>query len=247
MKLNNIVLILFFMVLANAKIIMIIRHGEKINDDYTDLSPQGKARAFCLINVFGSNGTYPSPQKIYAQSPSEKKQSTRPRDTVVPLANELGLQVDLSYESGKIKKLTENVIISSEEVILISWSNDKIPEIIEKFGIMDPPEWDKDVFDEIWILSDNTSAAKYPSINNINDVITGTEGYSLRVALQNIEGCISENIKNYQNDISNENIKESKEDNKGKDEMSNALKLSLNYVTLILSLISYIVINFYFI
>jgi len=138
MKLNNIVLILFFMVLANAKIIMIIRHGEKINDDYTDLSPQGKARAFCLINVFGSNGTYPSPQKIYAQSPSEKKQSTRPRDTVVPLANELGLQVDLSYESGKIKKLTENVIISSEEVILFLGLMIKFQKLLKSLELWIP-------------------------------------------------------------------------------------------------------------
>ncbi|ORY86504.1 hypothetical protein LY90DRAFT_302017, partial [Neocallimastix californiae] len=145
-------LMLFSIAMAHAKLVMLIRHGEKINDDYTDLSPRGQARAHCLINVFGNNGTYLSPQKIYAQNPTEKKQSTRPRDTVVPLADALGLQVDLSYTSGQIKKLTSDIMSSSDEVTLVSWSNDKIPDIAEKFGINSPPDWDSDVFDDIWMI-----------------------------------------------------------------------------------------------
>ncbi|OUM67542.1 hypothetical protein PIROE2DRAFT_34691, partial [Piromyces sp. E2] len=140
---------------ANAKLVMVIRHGEKINDKVTNLSEKGKARAECLIEAFGPNGLYPTPQKIYAQSPSEKKQSTRPRDTVLPLANSLGLKVDLSFTSNKVKKLVKDIESSPEEIILISWSNDKINDIAEKFDIKKTPKWKGEVFDDIWMITDN--------------------------------------------------------------------------------------------
>jgi len=158
MRIKSIVSALLGLTLANAKLVMVIRHGEKIDDDHTDLSPQGQARAECLINVFGNNGTYVSPQKIYAQSPTPQRQSTRPRDTVAPLADSLGLKVDLSYTSGKVKKLSQYIMNSPDEVILVSWGNDKIPFIAEEFGIANPPEWKKHCFDDIWILSDGKTS-----------------------------------------------------------------------------------------
>ncbi|OUM66364.1 hypothetical protein PIROE2DRAFT_40834, partial [Piromyces sp. E2] len=154
MKIKSIVSLLLGITLTQAKLVMIIRHGEKLNDEVTNLSPKGEARAACLINVFGNNGTYVSPQKIYAQSPTEKKQSTRPKDTVEPLAKALGLQVDLSFTSGKVKKLANAIAMAPEEVVLVSWSNDKIEDIAEEFGIPNPPKWDGSVFDEVWMLSD---------------------------------------------------------------------------------------------
>jgi len=194
--------LLSFIVIVNAKLIMVIRHGEKINDDVTDLSPKGKARAYCLINVFGNNGTYATPQKIFAQNPTEKKQSTRPRDTVVPLAEALGLQVDLSYTSGQIKKLTNYIASSNDEVTLVSWNNDKIPEIAEKLGISNPPDWDSDTFDDIWMIYDSNTSSYYNS-NSVSKrgVYTGTEGYTMEIVKQNIDTCISENISNF-NDAS---------------------------------------------
>jgi len=222
---NNLAYILSCMTLVNANLVMIIRHGEKLNDEVTDLSPKGKARAHCLIDIFGNNGTYPTPQKIFAQSPSEKKQSTRPRDTVVPLAEALGLTVDLSYTSGQIKKLTNDIASSTENVVLISWSNDKILEIAEKLGIHNPPEWDKDAFDEIWMVNDNANSNnlntnsnsfddnsnnfddhsnKYnANDNNINDndyfkraKYVGEES-TMDIVKQNIDSCISQNIAKY--------------------------------------------------
>jgi len=184
--------------IANAKLVMIIRHGEKINDEYTDLSPRGKARAECLINVFGNNGTYATPQKIFAQSPSEKKQSTRPRDTVAPLAEALGLQLDLSYTSGQIKKLTNYITSSNDEVTLISWSNDKIPDIAEKLGITNPPDWDNDTFDEIWMIYDSATTS-YLNSNSVTKraVYSGTEGFNMEIVKQDINVCISENTSKY--------------------------------------------------
>lgn len=199
MRLNikYITLALTSLALANAKLIMIIRHGEKVNDKETDLSAKGKARAYCLSEAFGTNGKFTTPLKIYAQSPSEKKQSTRPRDTVQPLADALGIEVDLSYTSGQVKKLAKDVEGSNDEVVLISWSNDNIPDIAEKFGITSPPDWDSDTFDEIWMLSDGTTP--YYKNNGLAKRLTyaGTDGLSMEIIKQDVDDCIQANIENF--------------------------------------------------
>jgi len=203
MKLKSIASILLGITVAHAKLVMIIRHGEKLNDEVTNLSPKGEARAACLINVFGNNGTYVSPQKIYAQSPTEKKQSTRPRDTVIPLANALGLQVDLSFSSGKVKKLSSDIAMSPEEIILVSWSNDKIEDIAEEFGIPNPPKWDGSVFDEIWMISDGTSYTKSNNgnvMNNNNNYNTNGYSYDTTNTNNNINNNNNVNNNGYTND-----------------------------------------------
>jgi len=228
MRLNNIVLMLLSIALTNAKLIMIIRHGEKLNDDVTDLSPTGKARAQCLVNVFGSNGTYLTPQKIFAQSPSEKKQSTRPRDTVTPLADSLGLTVDLSYTSGQIKKLTNDILSSNNDVILISWSNDKIPEIAEKLGIQNPPEWKSKVFDKVWMIYDSQTTSYLKNSVNKRAVYTGTNGFNMEIVDQNINPCVKENVKNFQSSQS-----------------SGSSKLTNNLFITLASLIAFYLIHFF--
>jgi len=196
LNLKHITLALSSIALANAKLIMIIRHGEKVNDKETDLSATGKARAYCLSEAFGPDGKFATPSKIYAQSPSEKKQSTRPRDTVQPLADLLHMNVDLSYTSGQVKKLAKDVEGSNDEVVLISWSNDNIPDIAEKFGITNPPEWNSNTFDEIWVLSDGTTSY-YKNDLTKRLTYTGTDGLNMEIIKQDVEACIEENKYNY--------------------------------------------------
>jgi len=206
LNLNYITLFLSTIALANAKLVMIIRHGEKLNDKVTDLSPRGKARAQCLINIFGNNGVYLTPEHIYAQSPSEKKQSTRPRDTVIPLAESLGLTVNLDYTSGQVKKLVKSIENSTDnKVVLISWSNDNIPDIAEKFGIVNPPEWDSNTFDDIWMLYDDATTSFYNNNVSKRTTYSGTDGFTMEIVKQNIDECINENVGNFKVTSTNSN------------------------------------------
>ncbi|ORX43165.1 hypothetical protein BCR32DRAFT_328563 [Anaeromyces robustus] len=184
--------------MTNAKTVMLIRHGEKINDDATDLSPIGKTRADCLINTFGSNGTFVTPKKIYAQSLVGKK-STRPRDTVIPLADNLQLQVDLTFEADDIKGLVNDINNSPEDVILVSWSNDNLKKIAKKFGIKDAPDWGSNVFNEIWIITDNNSQYFNNNTNNLEPIRIheGEEGYQMIVIDENVEKCIQQKFPKY--------------------------------------------------
>ena len=70
--------------MKSSRTIILIRHGEKISDDYTNLSPEGQARAKCLPELFTQEKLGYVPDKIYTNKRSFT--STRPYDTVFPLS-----------------------------------------------------------------------------------------------------------------------------------------------------------------
>jgi len=199
MKVKFIVNTLLGLTLANAKLIMLIRHGEKISDEYTDLSPEGKARADCLVNTFGSNGIYTTPQKIYAQRPTEQRKSTRPVDTVTPLAQSLKLEIDTTYTSGKFKDLAKYIATSPEEVILVSWANDRIPEIAKQLGIKKAPEWKGKVFDDVWIITDGKTPYVKDANSNIvpKQTYVGKKGFNMEIVEENVRQCMTEQVVKY--------------------------------------------------
>ncbi|ORX76667.1 hypothetical protein BCR32DRAFT_329250 [Anaeromyces robustus] len=196
MKLNFIVNALLALTVVEAKVIMLIRHGEKIDDDHIDLSPQGQARAECLIEAFGTNGYYVSPQRIYAQCPSEDKQSTRPRDTVTPLAKSLGLEVDLTYIGYDYEALAGDLKVSQEQVILVCWANDNIPNIAQGLGIPNAPNWKGKIFDDVWVLTDDpNSFVRDPSNKpTISKTYSGTEGLDMYVVKENVSKCMNQKL-----------------------------------------------------
>jgi len=265
MKVKFIINALLGLTLVNAKLIMLIRHGEKINDDYTDLSPEGKARAECLINTFGPNGIYATPQIIYAQKPTKQRQSTRPVDTVTPLAESLGLEVDLSYSSGKFKDLAKEIKKSPEEVILVSWANDRIPKIAKEFGIKKVPEWKGKEFDDVWIITDGTTSYIRDATVDVNlkKTYKGKKDFTMEVVSENVEQCMAQVLGEYSSSITtrnNANSNDSSTINTNKnansndsinnesvisneyeiDSSSEAIKVSTMTLTILLSMIFYL-------
>jgi len=226
MKIKSITSVLLGLTLANAKLIYLIRHGEKLNDKVTNLSPKGEARASCLINVFGNNGTLPSPQKIYAQNPTEKKQSTRPKDTVIPLSDHLGLELDLSFTSGKVKNLAKDIMTIPDDIVLVSWSNDKIPDIAEQLGIVNAPDWDNKVFDDIWVLSDGNTVIDKDTMNNdIDNTMDNTMSNTIENNNDN-NNLDNINTNKINNGISNNNANNNNNNNNNEDLTNSNFKRS---------------------
>ena len=182
--------------LSNAKTIYLIRNAEKLNNKVSNLSTIGEARAKCLVEVFGNNGTYVSPQKIYSKTSTNK--NTRPYDTVVPLAEDLNIQIDTSYNndnSGDLSKLIKN---SSEEVVLISWTNGDIDDIPYDFGVK-KPLWDNEIYDMIWILTNdqNQSFAKQPNAVSQVTKYDGQQDYFMIETKQNVDQCMKNIVPEY--------------------------------------------------
>ena len=133
--------------MKSSQIIILIRHGEKISDDYTDLSPEGQARAKCLPELFTRDKLGYVPDKIYANKKSYT--STRSYDTVIPLAKYLGLEIEefkkssskklkdifKNYSDRKTRDFVENILLKDEhDIILVCSSHLNIPIISELLG-----------------------------------------------------------------------------------------------------------------
>ena len=126
------------------QIIIIIRHGEKISDDYTDLSPRGKARAKCLPNLFSESGLNIIPSKLYSNKQNEN--TTRAYDTILPLANKLHLKIE-EFEKSQAEYFANTTLYRDElDVILVSSTHGIIPKITKILGheiILKEEEFDR--------------------------------------------------------------------------------------------------------
>ena len=126
------------------KIIIIIRHGEKISDFYTDLNDRGKARAECLPILFSESGLNYIPTKLYANKRTEV--STRAYDTIAPLAKTLNLEIE-EFEKQDAEEFAKNILVNDKhDVILVSSSRKAIPKITKILGhqiIVQFDEFDK--------------------------------------------------------------------------------------------------------
>jgi len=163
----------------SSQTIILIRHGEKISDDYSDLSPEGQARADCLPELFTKDELGYTPSKIYANE--RTLSSTRPYDTVTPLAEYLGLEIEefkksnknsaknlLSLEDAKltksskkvIKDFVENTLLKDEhDVILVCSSHQVIPIISNLLGKEVDASGDKG-FDKYFIFQNGKLVEK---------------------------------------------------------------------------------------
>lgn len=93
----------------------------------------GMQRAQCLRNVFGASSGY-NIQKIYAQTPKSSGKRRRPLDTVTPLANDLGLTVDISCDRDDpdcVKDSVNDYADKNSGNILICWEHGKFERVDE--------------------------------------------------------------------------------------------------------------------
>jgi broad specificity phosphatase PhoE len=151
--------------------ILLIRHAEKPdpdrgiggvdpqgNVDPLSLSPRGWQRAGALVCAFyaseAGTGRFPMPSRIYAARfrPGHKG-SHRSAQTVAPLAEKLGLSVDLRFGLGDEQTVAQEATRASGTV-LICWQHEGIAEIVLHIigsGIdAIPAQWPADRFDLIW-------------------------------------------------------------------------------------------------
>jgi broad specificity phosphatase PhoE len=157
---------------AAPTVVMVIRHGEKPEDDSTpgfdangtqdesSLTTVGWDRAHRLADLFDpTQGAVRSglarPKAIYAAGANEEGEGQRTRETVKPLADRLGIPVNISYGKGDIESLVQHVLTQPGPT-LISWQHSDIPSIAEAFPSVTPTppsEWPDDRFDVVWTFT----------------------------------------------------------------------------------------------
>lgn len=153
--------------------IMIIRHAEKPLSgkpyglrengtiDKESLTTRGWQRAGALARFFAPvSGELSAPAlstpTLIAASRVNKKgggASRRPKQTVTPLAELLGLKIDLHYSKGREAAIMKKML-TKDGVVLIAWEHEHIPALVARMPDAPavPQQWPGDRFDLVWIF-----------------------------------------------------------------------------------------------
>ncbi|KGO71686.1 Surfeit locus 6 [Penicillium italicum] len=156
----------FCLGIASAKshpTVYMIRHGEKPHDPNDHgLTPDGVKRAQCLRRVFGQDSEY-NIGHIMAPRVKWDGAHGRPFETVLPLANDLGLTVDTHCKRNKVKCVAKAIrSYDGPGNILIAWRHSSMGGIEEELGALEPIEYPDERFDLIW-----TDPWPYGNVTNI--------------------------------------------------------------------------------
>ncbi|BFI97208.1 MAG: hypothetical protein RSP_27180 [Rhodanobacter sp.] len=138
--------------------VLIVRHAEKPASG-NGLSPQGEQRAQAYASYFDPlqiDGQSLLPGRLIATRDS--KASMRPRLTLTPLSQRLGLPIEQPYADADVDKLAKSLRKdNTAPVVLIAWHHGHIDQLIEAFGgdpkaITGRKTWPGDVYDWLVVL-----------------------------------------------------------------------------------------------
>lgn len=153
--------------------IMVIRHAEKPSDDGTikgvnaagtpdpeELIVRGWQRSGALVRLFAprdgkfADPRLAQPRTIFASAVSKHSNSLRPQHTVLELATELKLPLDLRFPKEDAADLVKAAIAATGPV-LIAWEHEMIPDIANRIlgnSTTCPQKWPGSRFDLVWVF-----------------------------------------------------------------------------------------------
>ncbi len=141
--------------LSNA-VILIIRHAEK-PDDGSGLSDEGEARAKAYVNYFKTFTLDGQPLKLdHLFAAADSKESRRPRLTLEPTSQALGLPIDVQFKNKSYQELADELQSQPHgHAILIAWHHEKIPALLRALGadsaqVIPNDKWPSAVFG--WVI-----------------------------------------------------------------------------------------------
>lgn len=163
--------------------ILLIRHAEKPlgeapphgvdidgNPDPESLTPRGWQRAGALVAYFAPAAgaspretSLPTPTHLFASLVAAGSSSRRPRETLQPLAEHLGLEVDTRFAKSQLPELAR-AAMATDGVALIAWEHHLIPSLaVAILGGSErlPVSWPDDRYDVTWVLERSAPATAY--------------------------------------------------------------------------------------
>jgi broad specificity phosphatase PhoE len=159
--------------------ILIIRHAEKPHEppcenddgvkrngaiDKESLTVRGWQRAGALVHFFTSEPEL-SPDVIFAAGIGEQSASHRPKQTVMPIAEWLGIKIHDHHLKDDIEPLVDDVL-GHDGVVLISWEHHRIPDVaaLLPHAPAAPAKWPDERFDIVWVLDRDGARWKFSQL-----------------------------------------------------------------------------------
>ncbi len=164
------------------KSISFIRHGEKqigaalpqgvtvagLPDPYS-MTPRGWQRAGALVGLFvgrpeGSEpALLPTPTHLFASEIGPHSQSRRPEETLMPIAERLGLTITESFLQDQVDELA-TALAACDGDVLVAWEHKRIPLIANRL-VADASTvaqvWPDDRYDVVWIIEPGPAGAGF--------------------------------------------------------------------------------------
>lgn len=153
---------------------MLIRHAEKPDKDQGSrgvtsegehdehsLSVRGWTRAGALAALFAhvptaSHVGLTTPRRILATMPSHSAHSHREVDTATPIAERLGLKVELPHGRADVAALAADLLASDDDALVV-WHHGALPGVFKHLPLTSdttaPSTWPDDRFDLVWLLT----------------------------------------------------------------------------------------------
>jgi hypothetical protein len=150
-----------------AACVILLRHAEKASDDgrvkgvdargapdTNDLCVRGWQRAGALARFFApGGGDLGVPQALFAGAPTEEHPSRRSISTLAPLAERLGLPLNMRLRRGQEAELAA-AATGCDGPVLVAWDHRHLPALARAFTRASvPPQWPEGCFDRFWILT----------------------------------------------------------------------------------------------
>lgn len=153
------------------KAILVIRHAEKpAGGTDAGLSPEGRARAAAIPDLFARTAQrpdpFPTPDFVFAAKRS--KRSNRAVETVAPLAKALNLEIDAVYADQEYAKLAADLLSNAKydgKTVLVCWHHGTIADFAAALGVdPKPKEWGDAAFDRVWVVMFDDKGAASPLV-----------------------------------------------------------------------------------
>ena len=133
-------------------VVLLIRHAEKPDEGYT-LSADGEARARAYVNYFKNLTVDGQPLKLdYIFAAADSKGSHRPRLTIEPTSQALGLPIDSRFKDKNFQELADEIQSKPHgRAVLIAWHHGEIPSLLRALGanpdqVVPNGKWPESVF-----------------------------------------------------------------------------------------------------
>lgn len=137
-------------------VILIIRHAEK-PESGSGLSTEGEMRARAYVDYFKHFTIDGRPLKLdYLFAAADSRGSHRPRLTIEPTSQALGIAIDSRFKDKNVQELADEIQSKPHgKAILIAWHHEEIPALLRALGadpnqVIPDAKWPGDVFG--WLI-----------------------------------------------------------------------------------------------
>ncbi|MFA5955704.1 histidine phosphatase family protein [Hyphomicrobium sp.] len=159
-------------VMGGPKRIILLRHADKTDDPSNeDLSDAGVERAKRLATYIPE--TFGKPDIIIATAHS--KHSNRPKETMEPLADALGLKIQHDFENKEFADLVDEIFNDPDyknKTIVICWHHGNLPAMAALLGVPAgsyPDPWPDDAFGLILDLQYDPYSGSPPKVTRVTE------------------------------------------------------------------------------